>query len=174
MPTIEAEAVRTRRLRLRPLSRSDAAEIAAASNDRDLLSSLSFLPHPLTSERVEHWIDEQSDSREWLVACQAETHRIVGVTGIHPAEDGGMEIGFWIGRDHWGCGYASEIAEAVARIARERGNGQVWAVVLPDNAASIRVLEKTGFIRDGEARRWYRLRGTEETVHRYRWPDVSR
>ena len=95
----------------------------------------------------------------------------MGAGGIHPDDEGGAEVGFWIGRDHWRQGYASEVADAVVCLARNRGYRPVWASVLPDNAASVRVLEKTGFIRDGEARRKYRLRGTEELVHRYRLPE---
>ena len=141
------------------------------SNDLEVLRSLSFLPYPLTAEFLEGWIDGQPDAFLWLLATRGRDGQPVGVAGIHPDDDGGAEIGFWIGRDHWGQGYASEIADAVVGLARSRGYRPVWALVLPENAASIRVLKKTGFIRDGEASRKYRLRGTDELVHRYRLAD---
>ena len=168
MPTIEAEGVRTARLSLRPLRRSDAETVAAMSDDYEVLIRLSFLPFPLTAEYLERWIDEQPEDFQWLLAVRTQDARAVGVAGIHPDDEGGAEIGFWIGRDHWGRGYASEIAGAVVELAGCRGYDPVWAVVLPDNAASIRVLEKAGFIREGTARRQYRLRGSVEIVHRYR------
>ncbi len=172
MPTIEAESglaiADTERLTLGRLARSDAAAIAAMSNDLAVLRSLSFLPYPLTVVEVEAWIDGQPDRHEWLIASLPEEEQIIGVAGIHPDEEGGAEIGFWLGRPYWGCGFATEIAEAVAAIARRRGHDPIWASVLPDNAGSIRVLHKNGFVRDGEARRYYRLRESEMTVHRYR------
>ncbi len=171
MPTIEAEGLRTARLSLRPLLRSDAEAVAAMSNDFEVLNSLSFFPFPLTAEFLEGWVDRQPDNYQWLLAVRTQDERPVGAAGIHPDGEGGVEIGYWIGRDHWGQGYGSEIADAVVTLARNCGYRPIWASVLPDNPASVRVLEKTGFIRDGEARRTYRLRGTEEVVHRYRLPD---
>lgn len=172
MPTIEAESgpavASTERLTLSRLARSDASAIAATSNDLAVLRSLSFLPYPLTAGEVEAWIDGQPDTHEWFVASLSGEQQIVGVAGIHPDDKGGAEIGFWLGRANWGRGYATEIAEAVAAIARRQGHDPIWALVLPDNAGSIRVLQKTGFVRDGEARRAYRLRNSEMTVHRYR------
>lgn len=173
MPTIEADGdgaatARTARLTLRPLERSDAAAIAAVSNDLAVLRNLSFLPYPLTAGGVESWIDGQPDSRQWLVASQSGDRQLIGVAGIHPDGDGGAEIGFWLGQAYWGRGYATEIANAVVAIARRRAHDPIWAQVLPDNAGSVRVLEKTGFVRDGVAHRWYGLREAEMLVHRYR------
>ena len=172
MPTIEAESgaavASTERLTLSRLARSDASAIAAMSNDLAVLRSLSFLPYPLTAGAVEVWVDGQPDTHEWFVASLTGEEQIIGAAGIHPDDKGGAEIGYWLGRAYWGCGYATEISEAVAAIARGRGHDPIWASVLPDNAGSIRVLQKTGFVRDGEARRVYRLRNSEMTVHRYR------
>lgn len=173
-PTIETDQLRTARLSLRPLVRSDAAAMAALSNDPAVVDTLSFLTYPVTEADIENWIGAQPDLREWQVACRAWDGRLVGIAGIHPDDRGGAEIGFWLGRDQWGQGFATEIAQAIAGLAKERGYLPIWAVVLPDNLASIRVLEKCGFVRDGEARRFYRQRAEELTVHRFRLPDGPR
>ena len=80
MPTIEAEGVRTARLSLRRLQRSDAETVAAMSNDFEVLHSLSFLPFPLTAEFLEGWIDEQPDDFLWLLAIRAQDGRAVVFT----------------------------------------------------------------------------------------------
>jgi len=56
---------------------------------------------------------------------------------------GKREIGYWIGRDHWGKGIATE---ALSRFLREATERPLHAVVAKRNIASIRVLEKCGFV----------------------------
>lgn len=56
-----------------------------------------------------------------------------------------VEIGFAFLPEHAGRGYATEAGEGVLREARERhGLRRIGAVVMPENQASIRVLEKLG------------------------------
>ena len=170
MPTTEAERVRTGRLVLTPAAREEAAAIAATANDRAVLHNLSFLIYPVGADDIARLIEEQPGSDLWLTVRLQDGEEIIGVAGIHTDADGGAEIGFWLAPAHWGQGYATEIGRALARLARDRGLDPVWAVVLPDNAGSCRVLEKAGFVRDGEAVRYYRQRAAEQTVHRYRLP----
>lgn len=171
MPTTEAERVRTDRLVLTPAAREEAAAIAATANDRAVLDTLSFLTYPVEAGDIVRLIDEQSDTDLWLSVRPLDGEEVVGVAGLHADADGGAEIGFWLATAHWGRGYATEIAQALVRLARDQGLDPVWAVVLPDNVGSCRVLEKAGFVRDGEAVRYYRQRAADQTVHRYQLSD---
>lgn len=57
------------------------------------------------------------------------------------------DLGFAFLPDYWGKGYAQEAAQAVLDAARERlGLRRVAALTQPDNAASLRLLEKLGFV----------------------------
>ena len=58
--------------------------------------------------------------------------------------DGEREIGYWIDRALWGRGIASEAVSAFLRLEQRR---PLCAGVAPHNVASMRVLEKCGFIR---------------------------
>jgi RimJ/RimL family protein N-acetyltransferase len=62
---------------------------------------------------------------------------------------GKREIGYWIGREHWGHGIATEALRQFLRHETER---PLLAVVAKHNAASIRVLEKCGFAIEGHSR----------------------
>lgn len=84
-----------------------------------------------------------------------------------PDADGVVEIGYGVDEAHWGRGYASESARALAEWAlRIEGVRVVRAHTRHDGAASIRVLEKCGFERvgdvidpeDGPVCRWERRR----------------
>jgi RimJ/RimL family protein N-acetyltransferase len=60
-------------------------------------------------------------------------------TFIH---NGARVVGYWLGRERWGRGLASEALGAFLQIVDER---PLRATVAPANKASVRVLEKNGF-----------------------------
>jgi RimJ/RimL family protein N-acetyltransferase len=80
-----------------------------------------------------------------------DSGRIVGGSGLHPrGEPGTLEIGYWIDKDHVGRGFATEAAAALVRAAFELfAIGRVDLRCDPRNAASARVAEKLGFVREG-------------------------
>ena len=61
--------------------------------------------------------------------------------------DGRREVGYWLGRDHWGRGVAT--AALVAFLGEEETR-PLHAGVLAANGGSLRVLEKCGFAVCGE------------------------
>src|SRR5690606_38652938 len=67
------------------------------------------------------------------------------------------EVGFMLAPAHWGKGYAAEAVRAVLRFAFEAMDlHRVEADVDPDNGASLRLLERLGFRREGYLReRWW-------------------
>lgn len=67
--------------------------------------------------------------------------QIVGSVVSWSDEDG-RELGYWIGRDHWGKGYATEAVGAFLEIERARP----LAHVAKHNVASCRVLDKLAFV----------------------------
>ena len=74
------------------------------------------------------------------VICAGGT--VVGAVNISP-DQGVDSIGYWIARDHWGRGIATT---AVALMLREFTRRPLVATAAGHNVASIRVLEKNGFV----------------------------
>lgn len=76
---------------------------------------------------------------------------LVGHCGFHgPPEDvGRAEIGYTILPPHRGHGYATEAAVALVEYAFRHDAGVVFASVAPGNAASLRIVEKLGFVQTG-------------------------
>ena len=74
------------------------------------------------------------------------TGSLIGHAGLpHWEGSAGMEVGYALARSAWGQGYATEAATRVLRYAHEAMNARgVLSVIHPDNAASIRVVEKMG------------------------------
>jgi RimJ/RimL family protein N-acetyltransferase len=73
---------------------------------------------------------------------------VVGNIGSWEQDDE-RDVGYWIGRDHWGRGYATA---ALAAFVRELSDRPLFAHVAAHNVGSIRVLEKCGFERVGASR----------------------
>ena len=85
--------------------------------------------------------------------------RVVGNVGAFVAPwSGQREVTYWIGREHWGRGLATKALTAFMGLLAE---GPLHARAAADNTASIRVLEKCGFIRVGRERAFAEARGEE-------------
>jgi RimJ/RimL family protein N-acetyltransferase len=71
---------------------------------------------------------------------------------------GKPEVTYWIGKEYWGKGLATEALTELLRQVKER---PVYARVAKDNTASLRVLEKCGFEIAGEDKGFSNARGKE-------------
>lgn len=70
------------------------------------------------------------------------------------------ELGFALHPDQWGRGYATEaVAALVAHAFADHGLHRLEADVDPRNAASLRVCESLGFVREGVLRERYHVNG---------------
>jgi RimJ/RimL family protein N-acetyltransferase len=96
-----------------------------------------------------HW--ELKGFGNWVLE-ELATGEVVGRAGpYYPAGWPGLEIGWTVGRDHWGKGYAPEAARASAEWVREElGADHIISVIEPGNERSIRVAEKIGETLEGE------------------------
>ena len=88
-----------------------------------------------------------------LAVREKETRRLAGWVGLGQLEINPEEIEIYYGmsRESWGLGFATEAAGELLRYGFENLKlEKITAIVLPDNPASIRVVEKIGlkFVRD--------------------------
>ena len=68
------------------------------------------------------------------------------------------EVTYWIGKDYWGKGFATE---ALSLFLLEQTARPLYARAAKDNVASIRVLEKCGFTISGHEKGYANARGEE-------------
>ena len=72
-------------------------------------------------------------------------------------------VGYWVAEERNGRGYASEALGGVVSFAFDRLQlHRVQAAIMPRNVASIRVVEKNGFRREGLAERYLLIGGRWE------------
>ena len=146
----------TARLRLRPIRRGDAPRVQALCNNWNVARMLSRVPYPNPVEVVEAWTGAQAAAREsGLTYNFAIEHRdgLIGVVGVSRCDDGGYEIGYWLGEPWWGQGLMTEAVGRIVDFARASlGLDRLRSDYFADNPASGRVQEKCGFRITGRGR----------------------
>jgi len=155
MCAIELEPViTTQRLRLRKPRRSDAAQLATYANDFDVARMTTAMPYPYGVEHAEGFLEKASEAdpaNEAVFVIDHPEHGAIGVLGFHAKDGGEREMGYWIGRPHWGEGFATEAAQgALVWAHRTWGRRYMRAGHFADNPASGQVLCKAGFLYTGD------------------------
>lgn len=136
------------RLILRPPSASDAPAIIRGLNNLAVSRWTRRIPHPYTCADAEAWLALPSESEGILKRAISLGGELIGVIGLE-----NREIGYWIAEPHWGKGYATQAARAMADHAFERIMlDGLAASYRQGNAASRRILLGLGFIETGPAR----------------------
>ena len=139
---------RTPRLLLRPGFPEDAPALATAIGDELVVRNLARVPWPYGLAEAQAFLALPGDPR--LPSCliterAGSAPRLIGGCGLHRRESGAVELGYWIAREHWGRGIATEAGRALVEIARALRLPSLEASHYLDNPASGRVLEKLGF-----------------------------
>ena len=143
--------IRSERLFLRPGWPEDWTEILAQVADEGVVRNLVQVPWPYTPEAARQFAVQPQDARcpHFLITRPGpQGAELIGCVGLKQGE-AGAELGYWIGRDHWGQGYATEAARAVLSLAKTLGHRRLRARHFADNPASGRVLRKLGFAPTG-------------------------
>jgi RimJ/RimL family protein N-acetyltransferase len=169
---------RTERLLLRPGWAEDAPALARAIADEAVVRNLATAPWPFALEDAEAFLASPRDPAmpNFLISERTDgPPRIVGACGLGRRPSGAVELGYWIGRAHWGKGFATEAGRALVEIARTLKLPRLEASHFLDNPASGRVLEKLGFRPTGlSAERYSCARGGEAMSRLYRLRLIER
>ena len=169
---------RTERLLLRPGWAEDAPELARAIADEQVVRNLATAPWPYGLEDAEAFLAAPRDPvmPSFLITERTEgAPRIVGSCGLGRRPSGAVEMGYWIGRQHWGKGFATEASRALIEIAKALKLPRLEASHFLDNPASGRVLEKLGFVATGmSAERYSCARGGQAMSKIYRLRLIER
>ena len=139
---------RSQRLFLRPPFPEDCSAILRSLNDEAIVRNLARAPWPYTIEDARSYaaLVQNPYFPHFLVTLPDVG--VIGAAGISEHE-GEPQIGYWIAREHWGKGYATEASAAVLQIARMLGHKRLTAGHFADNPASGKVLRKIGFVPSG-------------------------
>lgn len=149
----------TSRLMLRPPEEADIPALIRIAGDWEVARRLSRVPHPYTEEDARFFLTNIAPkSHVWAITqgadMQGEGQPMIGVISLSrdPEEPAALNLGYYIGQDHWGHGYATEAGRAVVAYGLEKvGPSGLKAQFHADNPASGHILEKLGFMPVGKS-----------------------
>ena len=127
-------------VRLRPVETGDLPRMYSMQLDPE--ANRMAVTIPRTGEAFDsHWAKALDDPRNivWVILVGEE---LVGTISCFPM-DGQDHVGYWIDRAHWGKGIASR---ALSLLLLEVVKRPLVASVATSNGASLRVLQKCGFV----------------------------
>ncbi len=155
-------SIRTDRLTLTRPARGDApAVFATYASDPEVTRWVGFPRHRSLgdAEAFVRFSDDawESNGAGPYLAFASEGGALVGSTGLDVETDYRASVGYVVAAPAWGRGYATEMARAMVALAGELGLGRLHAFCHVDHARSARVLEKSGFTREGVLRRYMRF-----------------
>jgi RimJ/RimL family protein N-acetyltransferase len=167
LPTITAD-----RIALRWLTGEDVPALFAVFSEPDVMRYWSSPPLEDIGEASTLLAHIQDGFRrralfQWGVARRADDRVIGTCTLFHPDPDNRRaELGYALGREHWGNGYMQEALTALLNYSfGELNLHRLEADVDPRNASSIRTLEKLGFRQEGYLReRWLVGGGIQDSL----------
>jgi RimJ/RimL family protein N-acetyltransferase len=161
-------SIETERLLLRKLRRDDLDDLAALFADADVVRYVGD-GQPAGRDEAERALhstlrrwQEQGFGR-WAVLDRA-TEQFIGIGGFRSLF-GTPEVVYHLAKQHWGKGYATELARAALRFGFEdRGFERIVAIAKPQNTASIHVMEKLGMQFEKHAR-YYDIDVVQYQIH---------
>ncbi len=151
-----APTLQTERLILRSLTLEDAQDVQHLAGERDVAATVIRIPHPYEDGMADAWIRscydtfEKEEGLHFAITLRTDRN-LIGVIGLEcDRESENSELGYWIGKPYWNCGYATEAAKAVVAYGFEVLKlNRIHAYFFKRNAASGRVLEKIGMQYEG-------------------------
>ncbi|MCA3645980.1 MAG: GNAT family N-acetyltransferase [Methylobacterium sp.] len=142
----------TARLFLRWPKAKDVALLIAEAGDRRVAEPHAVIPHPYLPEDAIRFVSEaRSQNMEGkgvylAITPRKDQERLVGVASLRLRSTGEVSLGYWLGVQHWGKGYATEAAQAVLDAAFLYSDVKaIIAGVRVMNDRSRAVLERCGF-----------------------------
>jgi RimJ/RimL family protein N-acetyltransferase len=140
---------------LRCWQRGDRDALVRHANNRNVWRNLrDAFPHPYTESDADEWISFcescAPESVVFAIAVDGEAAGTIGTQRQKDIERHSVEVGYWLGESCWGRGIMTAALRAVTHHALAQPDiYRVFATVFPWNPASMRVLEKAGYRREG-------------------------
>ena len=166
---------RTTRLCLGAFAPEDAPELQRMAGAREIADTTVSIPHPYDLDHALAWIGNQrresvrGRATNFAIRLLPDS-KLIGCAGLRDIDREHLqaELGFWVGREWWGKGYAREAAAEVLRFGFEDlGLNRICAYHMARNPAAGRVLLHLGMQREGLLRERVRKWGVYEDVILY-------
>ncbi len=148
--------ITTSRLILRKPTNKDAKDLAESGNEKTMSYFTWYIPYPFTvakAKKMITWLTEdcKQDTIAWCIQHKKE-RKVMGIVDLYDIDknDKKAKVGFWLGKQYRGQGFAKEAVTAILDYAFITLKlNKITADVLVDNVASNAMLKSIGFRKVG-------------------------
>ncbi|AOV07742.1 GNAT family N-acetyltransferase [Sporosarcina ureilytica] len=151
----------TDRLLLKPYKHEFADVIYLVVSQAEIADTMITIPHPYPKEVVYKWIDylhrsaKEGTAFEFAIFLKEYPDKYIGNCGLVSISNSHQkaEIAYFIDKNEWGKGYATEVAYSMISYGFEKlGLERIYGHCMSRNPASRKVMEKVGFQFEGTLR----------------------
>ncbi len=136
----------TERLMLRRPTLADVKAITRLANDRRIAENTRRLPHPYLQDHAIEFVRAMATAPYETVFLIENNRTPIGVVGIDWRRPDAPELGYWLGVEHWGQGFATEAARGAIDFTFEEFEIEhLYSGARVTNPSSRNILEKCGF-----------------------------
>lgn len=166
-------------IQLRKLQIYDAPKIALMLNNKKIWDQLrDYIPFPYSEKDGQEFISFVSSDVSQHVFGIVKDEELCGVVGLIVQEGIyrlSAEIGYWLGEDYWGKGIMTKAVELVTIYGfDELKLERIYTGVFEFNIASMRILEKNGYEKEGVFKKALIKNGKLIDEHRYaKWRSIN-
>jgi [ribosomal protein S5]-alanine N-acetyltransferase len=159
--------LRTRRLLIAPLQKSDAHQVIRFFRDPEVSCLNVAIPQTLVVEEIENWIEGLGDDREIFTIRRTGHDRLVGVACLLLKGDTGVaEYTYTIGVPYRGKRYGSEASKALFDYGFQHLNlTRIYTTSLSTTLNFGKALEKVGMMYEGCLRQHVNYWGQWQDLH---------
>jgi RimJ/RimL family protein N-acetyltransferase len=151
----------TERLTLRPFVMDDAWDVERLAGMREIADTTLNIPHPYPVGAARAWIESHPPAWEagrgvTFAIVETKTGKLVGAISLMiKPEHRRAELGYWIARERWNEGYATESSQRLLDFGFDLlGLHRIQARHFARNPASGQVMKKLGMQQEGIERDW--------------------
>ena len=156
---------KSKRFVLRPYRKSDIDSLVKIMNDKHFSRFMATIPYPYKRKDAKDWIKKCINSakkkNKFRVCFALDIDgKVVGGLSLDAIDRHKAEIGYSIGKDFWSKGIMTEAVKLVTNFGFKKLKlKRIYAYVFSKNKASIKVLEKNAYKREGLLKKYYMKNG---------------
>lgn len=143
-------SITTDRLVLTTPTLAHVPDIARLANNQRIYEVMARLPFPYTEADARFFVEQIVPNQDETCYAITRDGVFMGIVGLTYDGDSAPQLGYWLGEEYWGRGFATEAACAVVAAAKAAGVPALRSRALASNAGSRNVLRKAGFAEIGQ------------------------
>ena len=145
-------AINTERLNLKKIEKKDLKVLVNHLNNWNVVKWLVNVPYPYTFNDAEKWL-EKSSKEELALNIFLKNNLIGGITIDKRTSNNTPVLGYWIGEDYWGKGYAIEACNSlISYFFSNHSVNILYASHMLNNEKSKKILLNLGFQKVSEGK----------------------